>query len=81
MENRENPIFGRKVFFLNPTLSIQNVFVRKLQDLEYEVYTIEHYYDAKPVLSEYEDSICFINIDDRLTYKQWLNFIKSFEKI
>ena len=42
MEYRENPIFGRKVFFLNPTLSIQNVFVRKLQDLEYEVYTIEH---------------------------------------
>ena len=80
MENRENPIFGRKVFFLNPTLSIQNVFVRKLQDLEYEVYTIEHYYDAKPVLSEYEDSICFINIDDQLTYKQWFNFIKSFEK-
>lgn len=79
MEGRENTVFGRKVFFLNPTLSIQNVFVRKLQDLEYEVYTIENYADAKPVLSEYEDAICFINIDDQLTYKQWFNFIKSFE--
>ena len=79
MEDRGKPIFGRKVFFLNPTLIIENVIIERLRALEYEVYKIENYAECKPVLAEYEDSICFVNIDDQLTPKQWFNFIKSFE--
>ncbi|MCK9168781.1 MAG: hypothetical protein M0P01_00025 [Treponema sp.] len=79
MESRENPIFGRKVFFLNPAFSTKNVIVSKLIEDEFEVYTIDDYRDAKNVLRAYPDSICFINIDDQLPHEQWLNFTKSCE--
>lgn len=79
MENRENPVFGRKVFFLNPGLKVHNSIVGKLRQKEFEVYEIEDYKDAKPVLSENEDAICFIDIDSGLSFKEWFNFVKSFE--
>jgi PilZ domain. len=79
MESRENPTFGRKVFFLNPVFSTRNVIINKLIEDEFEVYTIDDYRDAKNVLRAYPDSICFINIDDQLSHEQWLNFILSCE--
>ncbi len=79
MFSRENPIYGRKVFFLNPTLAINKFIVEKLRDLEYEAYCIDDYRDAKPILRKSEDAICFINIDDQLSVREWFNFIKSFE--
>src|SRR5574344_321425 len=79
MFSRENPIYGRKVFFLNPTLAINKFIVEKLRDLEYESYCIDDYRDAKPILRKSEDAICFINIDDQLSIREWFNFIKSFE--
>lgn len=79
-ENRENPIFGRKVFFLNPPLSVENNIVENLKNDEYEVYVISDYTLAKPVLRLYENAICFIFIDDVLSLDGWYNYIKSFEK-
>jgi hypothetical protein len=79
MESRENPVFGRKIFFLNPSLKIQNTIVNRLRQEEYEVYTIADYRDGKPVLSENETAICFVNIDGQLTFKQWFNYLKSFQ--
>lgn len=79
MGYRENPIFGRKVFFLNPPLSIENNVVDNLKLLEYEVYIIREYNLAKPVLRNYGNSICFIYIDDEMPLESWFNFIKSFE--
>jgi hypothetical protein len=79
MESRENPTFGRKVFFLNPVFSTRNVIISRLIEDEFEVYIIDDYRDAKNVLRAYPDSICFINIDDQLTHEQWFNFIKSCE--
>lgn len=79
MESRENPVFGRKIFFLNPSLRIQTAIVNRLRQEEYEVYTIADYRDGKPVLSENETAICFVNIDGQLTFKQWFNYLKSFQ--
>lgn len=79
MESRENPTFGRKVFFLNPVLSTKNVIISRLIEDEFEVYVIDNYRDAKNVLRTYPDSVCFINIDDQLSHEQWLNFIQSCE--
>ncbi|MCR5614418.1 hypothetical protein [Treponema sp.] len=75
----ENPDFGRRVFFLNPPYAIKTTVVERLQSQEYEAFYIEDYHNAKPVLQKYRDSICFINIDDGLTIKEWFNFVKSFE--
>lgn len=79
MENRENPVFGRKIFFLGPTLKLKNTIISHLRQMEYEVYEIESYKNAKPVLAENENAICFIVIDNELSFKEWFNFVKSFE--
>lgn len=79
MAQSENPLLGRKIFFLNPPLSIATYVVNNLQEMQYEVYSIENYAVAKGVLKKFPDSLCFIFIDDQLTLKEWYNFIKSFE--
>lgn len=80
MEQRtENPLFGRKVYFLNPPLSLSNQIISNLRALEYEVYSIPNYQDAKSILRENQNAICFIFIDDQLPLQSWYNFIKSFE--
>ncbi|MCR4735168.1 MAG: hypothetical protein K5829_09215 [Treponema sp.] len=76
--NNENPVFGRKVFFVNPTLFIEHIIYEQLRDLEYEVYIISDYRIAKAVLSQYKDALCFIGIDSELSFSEWYNFIKSF---
>lgn len=79
VENRENPVFGRKVFFVNPPLIVENIIVAELRKDEYEVFVIDDYRYVKPVLQNNKDSLVFIYIDDDLNYDQWFNFIKSFE--
>lgn len=77
MSERESPVFGRKVFFLNPPYQISNFVIGRLRESEYEIYVIDDYKDAKNILRHYPDSICFINIDSVLTTDQWLNFVVS----
>lgn len=79
MEFRENPAFGRKIFFINPPFSVEKRIIEWLKALEYEVYIIRDYTGAKNVLRNHENAICFINIDQLLSLKGWYNFIKSFE--
>ncbi len=73
-------LFGRKIFFLNPAYSIRNDVIPALQDKEYEIYIIDNYKDAKNMLRQNRDSMCFINVDAQLSIDAWFNFIKSFEK-
>lgn len=79
MEFRENPAFGRRIFFINPPFSVEKRIIEWLKALEYEVYIIRDYTGAKNVLRNHENAICFINIDQQLSLKGWYNFIKSFE--
>jgi len=78
-EHRENPLFGRKVFFVNPPLAVENNIISELRDEEYEVYVIHDYRLVKPVLYDNKDALIFLYIDDQLTYNQWFNYIKSFQ--
>jgi len=80
MRLRENPVFGRKVFFINPPFVIEKKIAEYLKEQEYEVYIIKNYRNAKSVLRYFEHAMCFINIDDDLTLRGWYNFIKSFEE-
>lgn len=79
MEYRENPLLGRKAFFLNPPLSVENYVIEALKSEEYEVYKISEVSCAKPVLRLFENAICFIFIDDVLSLDAWYNFIASFQ--
>lgn len=76
----ETPIFGRKVFFLNPPYAVKRTVIEKLHAQEYETYYIDNYRFAKSILRKNRDSICFINIDGQLSIKEWFNFVKSFEE-
>lgn len=81
MESRENPLFGRKIFFVNPTFNIEKILVEYLRKNEYEVYTLKDYRKAKRILSVYPDSMCFIDIDEGLSYSEWFNYMKSFSTV
>lgn len=72
--------FGRKVFFLCPSFSMENILIPKLIENEYEVYIIKSHLFAKYILSKYPTSICLVNIDDDLSHNEWFNFISSCEK-
>jgi len=80
MESRENPVFGRKVFFVNASITTEHYVTDTLHEQEYEVYTIEDYRMVKPILRDNKDALCFIDIDSQLTFKQWFNFILSFQQ-
>ncbi len=76
----ENPIIGRKVFFVNPPLYVENYLHLELRQHEYEVYIITDYRYTKAALRHFPDALCFIFIDDELSYDEWFNFIKSFQE-
>ena len=76
----ENPIVGRKVFFVNPPLYVENYLHLELKQHEYEVYIITDYKYTKSALRKFPDALCFIFIDDELSYDEWFNFILSFQK-
>jgi len=76
----ENPIIGRKVFFVNPPLYVENYLHLELKQHEYEVYIISDYKYTKNALKQFPDALCFIFIDDELSYDEWFNFIQSFQK-
>ncbi len=76
----ELDIFGRKVFFLNPAYPVKKEIMSRLQAQEYEVYTIESYREAKPLLRKNPNSILFVNIDAQLTHAAWFNYIRTYDR-
>ena len=76
----ENPIIGRKVFFINPPLYVENYLHLELKQHEYEVYIISDFRYTKAALRHFPDALCFIFIDDEMSYDEWFNFIQSFQK-
>ena len=80
MAEVEKSIYGRKVFFVNPSMSFEASVIERLRLMEYEVYAIEDYRKVKHLLRKNADSICFFLIENQLSLKGWHNFIKSFEE-
>ena len=73
-------IYGRKIFFLNTSPSIEADLITPLRRDEYEVYVIENFRDAKNVLRQNPRSILFADIDSQLSVPEWFNFIQSFKR-
>ena len=78
MENKENPIFGRKIFFLNPSFVMEHFVLEHLKKNEYEVYLLNDIRKVKAVLCANPNSMLFINIDSEMSYSRWFNFVTSF---
>ena len=56
---------------------MEKYLIEYLKKNEYEIYIIKEIRKLKHVLSEYQDAMCFINIDSEYTYSQWFNFMRS----
>jgi hypothetical protein len=71
-ENGQNSeVTGRKVFFLCPTVAVQNRVIDELVQYEYEVYVTKDTDKLKRVLGKYPDSIVFIDINEQMPENQW----------
>jgi len=64
-------LIGKKVFFLFPTISVQNRIITELVQQEYEVYIAKNKEKLKKVLGKYPDSIVLIDINEQLTEGEW----------
>ncbi len=80
MNQHENSVFGRKIFFIEPQSNISQFVIPKLIENEYEIYILDNYKQAKAALKKNPDSIVFVCINPKLTISGWYNFIKSFEE-
>jgi hypothetical protein len=69
--------FGKKVFFLYPHSVIQEDLITHIIQNEFEVYLINDHRTLLPLLKKYNNSILFINIDERLKESEWEEYIRS----
>ena len=67
----------KKVFFLYPQSVIQDQLISSLLKNEYEVYFLKDHRKAAGIFKRFNNSICFINIDDGLKEKEWEDYIKN----
>jgi len=64
-------LVGKKIFFLNPTVVVQNRIISELVQQEYEVYVAKDKDTLKRVLKKYPDSIVFVDINEKIPEKEW----------
>ena len=76
MERRDFPILGRKVFFVNPPLSISTYVFEALKEDQFEAYCIDNYKVAK-ITNSHEMTIEF-NAYFRRLKKEKRHFRKRF---
>jgi hypothetical protein len=79
MENTDNPseIVGKKVFFLFPTVVVQNKIITELVQQEYEVYIARNKDTIRRVLRDYRNSIVFVDINEQLKENEWEAWITA----
>ncbi|MGI5059358.1 hypothetical protein [Treponema pectinovorum] len=77
--SQKTEIFGRKIFFLGTTFSLNTNIILRLMEQEYEVYKVEDHRQLKSILSANPKSIVYINADNQNNASTWFNFIQYFE--
>ena len=78
--NVNTEIVGKKVFFLCPSVHIQNQIMDELTQQEFEMYAVKDTAHMTRLLKKYDDSIVYVNLDDN-TYKseleKWIESIRT----
>jgi hypothetical protein len=77
MSNNPSEILGKKIFFLYPTVVVQNQIVAELAQQEFEVYVVKNHTALVKTLKKYPDSIVFVDIDEQMTEKDWETWIRG----
>jgi hypothetical protein len=70
-------ITGKKIFFLYPQTIVQNEVTTDLVMQEYEVYTARDHLALCRVLKRFPDSIVFVNLDEKLSEKEWEVWVRG----
>jgi hypothetical protein len=70
-------VTGKKVFFLYPHSVIQKELIQLIARYEYEVYLIFDHLKLPALLTEYPQSIVFINIDEKMPVERWEYYISK----
>jgi hypothetical protein len=65
-EGNTTEVLGKKIFFLYPSVLIQNELAEELIQQEFEVYIIKDHEKLRRILKKYPESIVLVNINDRL---------------
>jgi hypothetical protein len=79
MENTDGPIEfeGKKIFFLYPTVAVQNKIISELVQQEYEVYVAKNKDSIRRVLRNYPGSIVFVDINEQMKENEWETWITA----
>ena len=64
-------IIGKKIFFLYPSVAVQNKIIAELAQQEYEVYVIKDKDALRRKLKKYPDSVVFVDINEEMAEKDW----------
>jgi hypothetical protein len=76
MENIE--ITGKKIFFLYPQTIIQNEVITDLIMQEFEAYIVKDHVALRCVLTRFQDSIVFVNLDEKtMSEEEWEEWIRD----
>jgi len=70
-------ITGKKIFFINPSVFVQNEIISDLIQQEHEIYITKDEEKLKKVLKDYPDSIVFASIDEAMAADKWEAWIRS----
>jgi len=70
-------VVGKKVFFLFPTVVVENRIITELIQQEYEVYIAKNKDTIRRVLREHKNSIVFVDIDEHLKESEWETWINA----
>ena len=68
---------GKKIFFLYPHSVIQEELIAQIVQNEFEIYLVHDHKRLKKLLEKYNDSIVFINIDERLKEEEWKEYVRD----
>ena len=69
--DNNSDLIGKKVFFLYPTVAVQNRIIPELVQQEYEVYVAKNKEKIKKALSKYPDSIVLVDINEQMSESEW----------
>jgi len=70
-------IIGKKVFFLFPTVAVQNKIITELIQQEFEVYIAKNKDTIRRVIRAHKNSIVFVDINEHLKETEWETWITA----
>ena len=73
----ENGSLGKKVFFLHPSVLIQNQILSELAQEEFEVYAVKDETKLRNMLKKYPDSIVFASVNEGIKESAWEEWIRG----